>query len=199
MDPHDHSQLSEDEYSHLDDKEFARMIDKSIGLGEPTEVEQRVMSESLSYRHPTDSAAVRQVSQAIYSILLPQKINEVKDEEIFQNFRPPAIGADDPLLTAPAKSNGPFPASGSQPGFRKSASVGRGFPEPRDGAAASVVVGQEGEFLIEGALRNAFNARIYTLVTVLFAVEGDIDKGDLTLAVYVDTYRIQASQAMHAG
>ncbi|KAG8743325.1 hypothetical protein FRC10_012204 [Ceratobasidium sp. 414] len=106
MDLHEHSQQSDDEYSHLDDKAFTRMIEKSIGLGEPTEIEQRVMSESLSYRHQTDSAAARQVSQAIYSILLPQKIQEVKDEEIFQNFRPPAVGADDPLLTAPAKTGG---------------------------------------------------------------------------------------------
>ncbi|KAG9103006.1 hypothetical protein FRC06_000501 [Ceratobasidium sp. 370] len=138
MDHHEHSQQSDDEYSHLDDKAFARMIEKSIGLGEPTEIEQRVMSESLSYRHQTDSTAARQVSQAIYSILLPQKIQEVKDEEIFQNFRPPAVGADDPLLTAPAKTGGPFSTSGSQPTFRKSTSMGRGFPSPRDGAAASV-------------------------------------------------------------
>ncbi|QRV77717.1 hypothetical protein RhiJN_05732 [Ceratobasidium sp. AG-Ba] len=128
MDPtHEHSTQSDDEYAHLDDRAFARMVEKSIGLGEPTEIEQSVMNESLSYRHhQTDE---RQVSQAIYSILLPQKIQEVKDEEIFQSFRPPAVGADDPLLTAPwpVKSNEPLATSG------KKSTIGK---LPRDGAAA---------------------------------------------------------------
>ncbi|KAB5595874.1 hypothetical protein CTheo_638 [Ceratobasidium theobromae] len=104
MDSH-HVSPEDDEYPHLDAKAFARMIEKNIGLGEPTEIEERVLSEAATYRQLADTLAARQASQTIYTVLLPKKIQEVRDEEIFQNFRPPTAGLDDPLLLAPAKSN----------------------------------------------------------------------------------------------
>ncbi|KDN43978.1 hypothetical protein RSAG8_05710, partial [Rhizoctonia solani AG-8 WAC10335] len=133
MDSH-HVGSSEDEHPNLDAKAFARMIEKNIGLGEHTEIEERVLSETVFQRQPTDTAAARQASQTIYSVFLPKKIQEVKDEEIFQNFRPPTAGLDDPMLTAPAKNYGPFSASSTQASFRKT-SVGRGLSVPRDTTA----------------------------------------------------------------
>ncbi|CAE6458589.1 unnamed protein product [Rhizoctonia solani] len=126
---------SEDEYPNLDAKAFARMIEKNIGLGEPTEIEERVLSEAPFQRQPPDSVAARQASQTIYTVFLPRKIQEIKDEEIFQNFRPPTAGLDDPMLTAPAKNDGPFPASSTQTSFQKT-SVGRGLSVARDTTAA---------------------------------------------------------------
>ncbi|CAE6398327.1 unnamed protein product [Rhizoctonia solani] len=151
MDSH-HAGSSEDEYLNLDAKAFTRMIEKNIGLGgmcvsiipmgvidvigrvEPTEIEDCVLSETVSHRQLADTAAARQASQTIYAIFLPKKIQEVKDEEIFQNFRPPTAGLDDPLLTAPAQSYGPFSTLSTQAGFRKT-SVGRALSVPRDTTA----------------------------------------------------------------
>ncbi|CAE6448572.1 hypothetical protein ACGC1H_005561 [Rhizoctonia solani] len=133
MDSH-HAGSSEDEYLNLDAKAFKRMIEKNIGLGEPTEIEDCVLSETVSHRQLTDTAAARQASQTIYAIFLPKKIQEVKDEEIFQNFRPPTARLDDPLLTAPAKNYGPFPPLSTQTSFRKT-SVGRALSVPRDTTA----------------------------------------------------------------
>lgn len=135
MESHHHTHSPDDEYPHLDAAAFARMIEKNIGLGEPTEIEERVLSETVSYRQPADSPTVRQASQTIYTILLPKKIQEVKDEEIFQNFRPPTAGLDDPLLMAPRKNNDPFSASSTQASFRKSTSTARGLSMPRDSTA----------------------------------------------------------------
>ncbi|KAJ1303300.1 hypothetical protein OPQ81_011497 [Rhizoctonia solani] len=134
MDSH-HAGLSEEDYPNLDAKAFARMIEKNIGLGEPTEIEERVLNETVFCRQPVDTPAARQASQTIYTVLLPKKIQEVKDEEIFQNFRPPTARLDDPLLTAPAQNDGPFSASNTQTSFRKT-SVGRGVSVPRDNTAA---------------------------------------------------------------
>jgi len=132
---HERSPPSEDDSEHVDDATFARMMERSIPLGVPTEIEERVMNEMSFYKRPADPNVARGVSQSIYKYLLPEKLQEVKDEEIFQNFRPPTAGLDDPLLTAPAKNIGPIATSGSQPTFRKSGSVGR-FPSPRDNTAA---------------------------------------------------------------
>ncbi|CAE6413700.1 hypothetical protein RSOLAG1IB_04960 [Rhizoctonia solani AG-1 IB] len=134
MDSH-HAGSSEDDYPNLDAKAFARMIEKSIGLGEPTEIEERALSEAVFYRQPTDTPAARQASQTIYSILLPKKIQEVKDEEIFQNFRPPTAGLDDPMLAAPAKNDDPFSALAMQASFQKTSAAG-GISVPRDTTAA---------------------------------------------------------------
>ncbi|CUA68795.1 hypothetical protein RSOLAG22IIIB_03660 [Rhizoctonia solani] len=134
MDSH-HAGLSDDEYPNLDAKAFARMIEKNIGLGEPTEIEERVLNETVFHRQPGDTAAARQASQAIYTVFLPKKIQEIKDEEIFQNFRPPTAGLDDPMLTGPANNDGPFPTLSTQTSFRQ-ASVGRGLSVPRDTTAA---------------------------------------------------------------
>ncbi|KAF8754954.1 hypothetical protein RHS01_05693 [Rhizoctonia solani] len=132
-----HAGSSDDEYPNLDAKAFARMIEKNIGLGEPTEIEERVLNEAAFYRQPTDTPAARQASQTIYTVLLPKKIQEIKDEEIFQNFRPPTAGLDDPMLTAPAKNDDPFSALAVQTNFQKT-SVARGLSAPRDTTAASV-------------------------------------------------------------
>lgn len=126
----------------------------------PTEIEERAMDGMSFYKRPADPNVARGVSQSIYKYLLPEKLQEVKDEEIFQNFRPPTAGLDDPLLIALAKNAGyvlhprlalvlcvnlhwmnarPIATSGSQPIFRKSGSAGR-FPSPRDSTPASVAL-----------------------------------------------------------
>ncbi|CAE6464223.1 unnamed protein product [Rhizoctonia solani] len=140
MDSH-YAGSSEDEYPNLDAKAFARMIEKNIALGEPTEIEERALSETAFYRQPIDTPAARQASQTIYTVLLPKKIQELKDEEIFQNFRPPTAGLDDAMLTGPAKNDGPFSASSTQTSFRKT-SVGRGISVPRDTTATLIIMGK---------------------------------------------------------